>query len=306
METPATSAVTGAFGYTGRSIARMLLAAGGRVVTLTAHPRRLDPLADRIAIAPLDFERPDELARSLQGAEVLYNTYWVRFPRRGVTYERAVENSRRLFAAAKQAGVRRIVHVSIANPSADSPLPYYRGKAAVEAALADSGLSHAIVRPTVIFGPGDILINNIAWFLRKFPVFAVPGSGRYPIQPIFVEDFAEIAVRAGGKGGDLALEAGGPDVFSFRDLVGLIREKVRGRARIVRANRWLTLLALKAIGAAVRDVVLTRDEVRGLTAGLLVAPGAPRGKTRLADWLEANAPSVGARYASEVERHYRS
>ena len=188
--------VTGAFGYTGKYITRRLLAAGREVRTLTGHPHRPDPFGGRVQIAPLDFRNLVGLVESLRGASVLYNSYWVRFSHGRVTFDDAVANSKILIQAAREAGIRKIVHISIANPSLDSHLPYYAGKAKVEKAIFDSGLPYAILRPIVIFGKADILINNIAWFVRHFPVFAIPGSGEYEIQPIFVEDMADLAVDA--------------------------------------------------------------------------------------------------------------
>src|SRR5579863_8916269 len=154
--------VTGAFGFTGQYIARRLLDSGRRVRTITGHPQRLHGLGNRVEVAPLDFRDRSGLVESLRGASVLYNTYWVRFTHGGATFDQAVANSRLLIEAAKEAGVGRMVHLSIANPSLDSHLPYYSGKAQVEKAIVDSGLSYAILRPTVIFGAGDILIYNIA------------------------------------------------------------------------------------------------------------------------------------------------
>ena len=154
--------VTGAFSYTGKYIARRLLANGKTVRTITGHPNRENPFGGRVQALPLDFDRPRELAESLKGATTLYNTYWVRFPRRDVTYQRAVENTGTLVKAAVEAGVRRIVHVSITNASEDSPFPYFTGKGRVERVIAGSGLSYAILRPTVIFGAEDVLVNNIA------------------------------------------------------------------------------------------------------------------------------------------------
>ncbi|MCH8274876.1 MAG: NAD(P)H-binding protein, partial [Armatimonadetes bacterium] len=216
------AAVTGAFGYSGKYIARRLLDRGYRVVNLTGHPDRPDPFDGEVEVAGRRFDDPDSLARSMEGAAVLFNTYWVRFARGGETFEKAVENSVTLFHAAKKAGVRRVVHTSIANPSEDSPLGYYRGKALVEKALQDSGLSHAILRPTVIFGKEDILINNIAWSLRKLPFFAIPGDGSYKIQPVFVEDFADLAIQAAESEESTVQDAVGPEVFTFDKLVRLV------------------------------------------------------------------------------------
>jgi NADH dehydrogenase len=297
--------VTGAFSCTGKYIARRLLATGRKVKTLTGHPNRPDPFEGKVSVAPLDFSRPEELASNLHGAGTLYNTYWIRFAHGSLTYPDAVANSQALFRAARAAGVRRIVHVSIANPSLDSPLPYYSGKARVEEALVASGLSYAILRPTVIFGDEDILINNIAWLVRRFPVFAIPGKGGYRLQPIFVEDFSELAVRAGFGGENTVADAVGPETYTFEDLVQLVASAVGRRARFVHMNPWLVHAACSLLSVPLRDVLLTREEIEGLMADLLVSRQAPAGRTRLNDWLFRNSSRVGTSYASELERHYR-
>ncbi len=299
------NAVTGAFGYTGKYITRELLSMGRRVKTLTGHPGRQNPFGDQVSVAPFNFNSPTELMESLRGATTLYNTYWVRFPRQQVSFRKAVENTETLIHAAEQAGVRRIVHISITNASEESTLPYFRGKGMVESAIMRSSLSYAIIRPTVIFGPEDILINNIAWLLRRFPVFAVPGTGNYRLQPVFVEDVAEIAVSAAIEDKNVVIDAVGPETYGFDELVRLIAEKVDSRAKIVHLRPGLALFLSRLVGYAVNDVILTRDEVAGLMANLLVSDGPPTGETRLGDWLDENAESVGTKYASELNRHYR-
>ena len=307
METSALSAVTGAFGFAGRYIARRLLSMGQQVKTLTGHPDRPNPFGDRIGVAPLDFDNPRGLVRHLSGVDVLYNTYWIRFPRGRVSFDTAVENTETLVRAARDAGVHRIVHISITNASTDSPLPYFKGKGLAEEAVKDSGLSYAIVRPAIIFGSEDILINNIAWFMRRFPVFTIFGSGKYKLQPVFVEDLAEIAVNAGSASKNLTLDAVGPEIFTFEELVRLVAENQGRRARLVHVRPGLALLMSRFLGYLVRDVVLTRNEIDGLMANLLISSsdGPPPGRTRLSEWLEENSDVVGASYASELSRHYR-
>lgn len=298
--------VTGAFGYTGKYIARRLLAMGERVRTLTGHPNRPDPLQGQIEVMPFAFDCPAELARSLQGASTLYNTYWVRFEHGSVTFEGAVRNTLALFQAAAEAGVGRIVHVSITGANATSPLPYFRGKALLEEALKGSGLGYAILRPTVIFGREDILINNIAWILRRFPVFAVPGDGRYRVQPVHVDNVAALAVDAGHQTSNLAIDAAGPEMYAYEDLVRLIARVMGRRVHLVHVGPALALLASKMFGIFLKDVLLTRDEITGLMAGLLVSSGPPTGPTRLSRWLAENTATLGRTYASELERHYRT
>lgn len=296
--------VTGAFSYTGKYVTRRLLAMGKRVRTLTGHPNRVNEFGSRVEVAPLDFENRRSLVENLRGADCLVNTYWVRFNHGSSSFERAVANTRILIAAAKEAGVRKLVHVSIANPSLDSPLAYYRGKAELERAIRESSLRYAILRPTVIFGLEDILINNIAWLLRRFPVFAVPGSGEYGIQPVFVEDMAELAVRAAFEEMDSIRDAVGPEIFTFDELVRLIAAHARSKARILHVPPRAALLMSSVLGAVVRDRILTREEIKGLVAGLLVSPDPPTCATRFSDWLASNADRLGKAYASELARHY--
>lgn len=297
--------VTGAFGYTGKYIARDLLAAGREVKTITGHPDRPDPFGGRVKAEPFNFDNPSRLERSLEGASTLYNTYWIRFPRGKVTYDSAVENTKTLVDAAKAAGVRRLVHISIANATEDSPYPYYRGKARLERYVRESGLSYAIIRPTVLFGHEGILINNIAWLVRRFPVFQVPGSGEYRLQPVHVEDVADIAVGAGGSKDNIEVDAAGPEVYAFNELVELIKRTLGRSTRIIHMGPETTLLVAGLVGWLLGDVLITRDEIYGLMDNLLVSGRPPTGKVSLAEWLARNADSVGRRYASELKRHYR-
>jgi NADH dehydrogenase len=297
-------AVTGAFSYSGKYIAKRLLARGEEVITLTNHPNRPDPFNGRVKAYPLDFNEAG-MTESLRGADVLVNTYWVRFDKGENTQPRAVENTRKLVHAAKAAGVRRIVHISIANPSAESHLPYYWGKAANEQAILESGLSYAILRPTVLVGGGeDILINNIAFLLRHFPVFFIPGDGSYGIQAVHVEDLADLAVEAVYSRENYIIDAVGPDSYMFKELVQLVGETIGARRLLISVPPRLALLAAQFISLFVRDVVLTPEEVDGLMANLLVSKEPPRGKIMFRDWLRQNRDIVGARYASELKRHY--
>ncbi len=305
MEATTFDVVTGAFSYTGKYITERLLSMGKSVKTLTGHPDNPDPFDGKVSVAAYDFDNPDELTRSLQDADVLYNTYWIRFAKGNLTHDKAVENTRTLIKAAEDAGVRRIVHVSITNASADSRLPYFRGKWLVEETIKGSGLNYAIIKPTVIFGKEDILVSNIAWTLRRFPFFTMFGPGDYRIQPIFVEDMADIVVNAGQQADNVAIDAIGPEVLTFEEMVRLIADKIGVRARFIHLRPGLALFLSRLVGYVVRDVTLTRDEIDGLMANLLVSDSQPTGQTRLSDWLDENADSLGRGYVSELERHYR-
>ena len=298
-----TDVVTGAFSYTGQAIARALVAEGGDVWSLSRRQESLPDLPLRVE--PLQFVDEPLLVESLRGARTLYNTYWIRFPHGGVRFEDAVENSNILFRAARRAGIRRVVHVSVSNASPESPLPYFRGKAEVERILAESGLSYAVVRPTLVFGHADILVNNIAWILRRFPVFLVPGDGRYRVQPVSVEDVARICVAVAREPGNVTVDAAGPDTLSFEELVRLVAAATGSRARIVHAPPDLALALVRVAGRLLRDVVLTREEVTGLMRSLLVSGDAPAGADRFGDWVAQNAQSLGVAYVSELARNWR-
>jgi len=304
MKTDELSVVTGAFSFTGKYITRQLLSMGESVRTLTNRPENENPFGLQVKAFPFNFDKPGELTDSLKGAKTLYNTYWIRFSQGQVTFDKAVENTRTLIKAAKEAGIRRIVHISITNPSADSTLPYFRGKALVEETITRSKLSYAIIRPTVIFGLEGILINNIAWLLRRFPIFAIPGSGDYQIQPVFVEDVAEMAVNTGHSHEKVVIDAFGPEIYSFDELARLIASRIDSRSRIVHIKPKLAYLLAKIIGYAVRDVVITMDEVEGLMSNLLISQGEPTAPTSFSVWLGQNAEKIGKRYISGIERRY--
>jgi len=294
--------VTGAFGYSGRYIASRLLDASKRVRTLTNSPQRHHPFGSAVDAHPYNFDRPDELERSLRGARTLINTYWVRFDHADFTHRQAVGNTLRLFDAARRAGVPRIVHISITNPSLESPLPYFRGKAELEAALCASGLSYAILRPTVLFGLEDILVNNIAWMLRRFPVFGVFGDGRYRLQPIFVDDLAAAAVEEADSTEDVVRDAIGPETFTYRELVSEVGHAIGRPRTIVSVPPAIGVAIGRLVGMAVRDVVVTPEEVAGLMQNLLVTSSPPLGKTALTNWLALHGNTLGRRYSSELAR----
>jgi nucleoside-diphosphate-sugar epimerase len=298
-----TQVVTGAFGYTGKYITQRLLNKNITVKTLTNSIHRKNDFGNKVMVSPFFFDEPDKLKAALEGASVLYNTYWVRFNHRTFQHSEAVENTLKLFEAAKQAGVKRIVHTSIIKPDKNSKLEYYSGKGILEEALINSGISYAILRPGVIFGLEDILINNIAWMIRKFPIFGVFGDGKYRLQPIFVEDFADLAVEYAEKTDNVIIDANGPETFTYRELVKTISKIILGKERKVfsmpdEIGYWVS----KLVGSIKGDNLITREEIKGLKADLLYSDSIPTGKTKLTDWLIANKNTVGKVYSNELKR----
>ena len=298
-------AITGAFGFTGRALAEALLARERDVVTLSRRSGAGDPLAARIAVRPLDFSRPERLSAALAGVDTLFNTYWMRFPWRRRTFDDAVTESGLLFDAAKRAGVRRLVHLSVVNADPAGETPYVRAKGRLEGLVRSSGLPFSIVRPTLTYGPGDILINNLAWALRRLPVYGLPGRGRYRIQPVHVEDVARICIEAADDAAGATIDAAGPEMLEYRELVARVRQAIGSRSLVLPMPTLAVLAAARLLGLLVRDVVLTGDELRELTSGLLASSDPPLGRIRLSEWLPRHAASLGRRWASELARNYR-
>lgn len=304
MNSP-TFVVTGALGYSGKAITERLLARGIGVRTLTNSPNRPNPFGDRLHIHPLAFNDPAALTESLRGAEVLINTYWVRFNHRLFTFAQAVANTKVLFDAARRAGVRRVVHVSILKPEQGAGLAYYEGKLELERALAATGLSHAILRPGVLFGRGDILVNNIAWVLRHLPLFGVFGDGHYKLQPMHVDDFADLAVEQALSDVIATTDAVGPETFTFRELVREVARIIGVKRPIASVPPGVGYLVSRAVNPFVGDVIITREEIDGLMRGLLFSDHPRAGATRLTDWARQHADDLGRRYASEVGRRVK-
>jgi len=295
-------AVTGAFGYSGKYIAQRLLDVGNDVVTLTNSPGRANSFDGQVEARPFYFEHSDKLAESLRDVSVLYNTYWVRFNHKLFKHADAVENTERLFEAAKQAGVERIVHFNITNPSLDSPLEYFSGKARLERALVDTGISYAILRPTVLFGKEDILINNIAWALRRLPIFGVFGKGDYRLQPIHVDDIAALAVEQGVTRENVTIDAIGPETFTYRELAQVIGQAIGKQRPVISVPPSIGYFTGWVLGKFVGDMMITREEIKGLMADLLCVDSPPAGTTRLTDWIAKHADTLGRKYTSELAR----
>jgi len=298
--------ITGASGFIGGAIADRLIDRA-EIRSLTSHPAK-NRFGDRVRSFAYDFAQPACMADAFRCADVFVNSYYVRFNYGKWTFDRAVECSRHLIALARDAGVRKIVHVSVSNASEPSDLPYYRNKARIEQLVERSGVPHTILRPAIVVGGGDILVNNIAYFLRRLPVFTIFGRGGYRVQPITLDAFADVAVEAidGGHQNE-TLAVAGPRDWRFLEMVRAIRAAVRSQAAIVPAPAWVALAGLRIAGVFLRDVVLTPDEIKGLTREYLCADRPLRRGADFDEWLAlpAVAASLGRRYASELARHFR-
>jgi len=299
--------ITGASGFIGGAIAECLVNRD-TVRSLSSHPGK-NRFGGRVHTFPYDFERPESMAAAFKDVDVFVNSFYVRFKHGPWTFARAVEQSRALIALAREAGVHKIVHVSVSNARENSELPYYANKGRIERLVRESGVDYTILRPAIVVGPGDILVNNIAYFLRRLPLFTVFGRGDYRVQPITLDAFADVAVEAieGARSGE-TVPVAGPRDWMFLDMVRAIRTAIGSRAAIVHAPAWLALVGLRAAGTLLRDVVLTSDEIKGLTREYLYSDAPLRRGDDFHDWLgrAGTSDALGRRYASELERHFRS
>ena len=296
--------VTGSFGYIGKYITQELLARGHTVKTVTTHPDKPNPFGGQVLAAPYNFDNPSALTEYLTGSDTLFNTYWVRFNYRHWSFDQALANTKTLFNCAKQAGIRKIVQISVTNPSEQDDLPYYKGKALQEKILREMGIDYAIVRPTLVFGNEDILVNNIAWTIRKFPLVPIFGAGDYQVQPIFVADLATIAVDVSQLEGSQTMDAIGPETFSYEAFLQLIAKELNRKIAFVHTPPTLGIFLGKIIGLFVKDVILTADELRGLMLNKLTSTQAPNGKTKFSTWLHNHKNQIGCQYTSELNRHF--
>ena len=294
--------VTGAFSYTGRYITKRLLSLGEKVRTLTEHPEK-DQFNSQVKVFPYNFNKPEKLVESLRGVNTFYNTYWIRFSYGDMTFDKATDNTKILIEATKKAEVKKIVHISITNADEKSSLPYFKGKGIVERIIKESGLDYAILRPALIFGKENTLINNIAWLLRKFPFFGIFGDGNYKLQPVYVEDLAELAVEAAYENENKTIDAT-EETFTFNELIHLIKNKISSNAKILHISPQLFLIFSNIMNKFVNDIVVTEDEVNGLMKNLLYTSESPKGKTKLNSWLEKNSESIGIEYISQLKMHY--
>ena len=297
--------ITGATGYTGRCITKKLLNSKSNITTLVSNISRSNPFGNKIHIELFDFEHPNKLAQKFKGVDIFFNTYYVRFNYKKISFDKAVKNTRLLINAAKKAGVKKVVHISVVNPSKNSKFSYFRGKALIEDIIKKSGICYTILRPALLFGEGDILINNIAWMLRHYNVFFIPGNGNYKIQPIFVEDLADMAIKESKSKCNKVIDAIGPETFTYKQMVMMISKEIHSNSKIFNINSYMALLASNMVGHLVNDIILTKSELWAMKANLLFVNNKPTAKTKFSQWLKKNANKLGINYNSELKRNFQ-
>lgn len=293
--------VTGAFSYSGKFIAKMLLEKNEKVITLTNSTDRDNFFNNEIQKFPLNFNNLESIEKALSNAHTLYNTYWVRFNTKTITHKDAFNNTIKLFDAAKKAGVQKIIHISILNPDKNSSADYYKYKALLEEYLFNLGVSYTILQPTIIFGEGDSLINNIAWTLRKFPILAIFDFGKAKLQPISVLDLASLAVNHNPIENEI-INANGPETYTYLELLKLIKKNIGSKNIFIPTPHLLAFLGIWTTGKILGDQILTYDEMKGLLANKLYSEKISLGKCKLSEYIQENASKLGISYINETKK----
>jgi len=295
--------VTGAFSFTGRHVAKRLLEEGEEVRTMTRFPQSASPFAEAVPAVPFDYDDVGALTQALRGCDRLINTYWRRQPEGNLGYDRVVQQSKNLFAAAKAVGIERIVHMSINDPHGKK-FPYFRAKCATERAVRECTVSSVVVRPQLVFGDGELLINNLAWTLRQSRLAAVPGDGQYLMQPIHASDYAELIVGLSRNRRDGVVNGVGPDVMTYDDMVSMVGNAIGRKPRILHVHPKFFDRVARLINRFVEEPTVLDYEVYGCLVENGVVPREPQGTRRLVDWLRDHADSLGRRYADQDRRPF--
>lgn len=297
------SVVTGAFGFTGKYISKLLLSKGESIKTFTNKVNR-DIFGEKIEIFKYDFRNKEYLIKAMSNAKRLYNTYWIRFPYKNISFKEVINNTKILIDCAKEANIEKVIHISITNANPKSKFQYFKYKGIVEEMIKDSKIDYFILRPTVIFGKESILINNIAWFLKKLPLFFIFGKGRYLVQPIYIEDLAKIAVFGADNFKNKIVDIVGPEIFEFKEMINLIKTKISSKSKIIYLPSFLFQIFIPILNFLTKDIVLTKEELKALKDNLLYSKEEPLGKKKFTDWIDENKDNLGKEYFSELLRHY--
>lgn len=240
--------VTGGTGFVGSQVIKELLSASFKVRCLARRPPRGQPPQYQFAAG--DVTRISTvLAAITPEIEAVVHLVGILAEPRGSSYRAVhVEGTRNVVDACRGMGVQRLVHMSALGARRDAPSEYYRTKWEAEEIVRASGLRYTIMRPSVIFGPGDRLTTLFASMARLSPVVPVPGGGRSIVQPVWVGDVAKAFAMALAREDalDKTLELGGPEALSFRELIDMAASASAGRRRM-KASVPMPLMRLYAL-----------------------------------------------------------
>lgn len=233
--------VTGGTGYVGTHVCRALIARGflPRLLVRPGSEGRIPKdVRDRCRVSPGDATNREAVTCAAEGTSAIVHLVGIirEFPQRGITFEEAhVTATRNAVEAARRWKIDRLVHMSALGARPGGPTGYFDTKGRAEEIVRRSGLRWTIFRPSVIFGPGDRFVNDLAGMIRSAPLVPVPGDGKYRLQPVFAGDvakgFADAVLRPGAEG--KTFEVGGPERFSYGELLEKIAAGIGRRLRTI-------------------------------------------------------------------------
>lgn len=314
--------IFGGSGFVGRHAVRALAKAGYRIRAACRRPDLagfLQPMGDVGQVQPVqaNLRFPDSVRKAVEGAHVVINSVGILAAGGAQTFKAVHDEGARAVArAAREAGARRLVHISAIGASASSPARYAQTKAAGEAAVLEEFPGAIILRPSIVFGPEDEFFNRFAAMARVSPLLPLIGGGRTRFQPVYVGDVAAaIAQAAGGAGTPGAVyELGGPEVLSFRELLERTLSYSGRKRGFIPLPFWLAKLQALLTWPLPNSVrPLTVDQVRLLESDNVVSGAALREGRTLAGLGIASAQSIGSIVPGYLERfkpkgqysHYR-
>ena len=274
--------VFGGSGFIGRHLVQRLAQRGWLVRVAVRHPRQaqfLKPLGDVGQITPVPAALQDEasLRAAVVGADAVVNLVGLLYEKGRQSFDKVhVEGARMAAEAARAAGARDFVQISAIGAAADAEADYARSKAAGEAAVRKVFPDAVVMRPSIVFGPEDGFFNRFAVMARLSPALPLIGGGHTRFQPVYVGDVAAAIATAldtlACRG--QTYELGGPQVYSFKELMELLLAAI-GRRRLLLPLPF----ALAELQGAVLELLpvppLTRDQVRLLRHDNVVTAGAP-------------------------------
>lgn len=234
--------VTGGTGFVGSAVVRELLRRGEKVAVLSrsaAHVREC--FGDDVEARQGDVRDPESLAPAMRGIDVVVSS--VTFPNmpiekrsKGWTFEEVdLKGTRHQVDAAKAAGVRRFVYVSGVGAARDSDRHWFRYKWEAEQYLRDSGVEWVIVRPTWVYGPGDVSLNRFLGFGKALPFIPMFGDGKQLMQPVFIDDAGRVIADSGTRpeAAKCLFELGGPEVMTMDEVVQAALDLMGRKRRIL-------------------------------------------------------------------------
>jgi NADH dehydrogenase len=280
MATRSVATVFGGSGFIGRYVVKRLAAQGHVVRVAVRDPEAalfLKPMGAVGQIVPLYAPIQDEAAvhRAVDGADLVVNLVGILAERRAGDFQRIhAEGAGRVARLAAATGAARLVHMSAIGADAAGRARYAMSKAAGEQAVRAAFPAATILRPSVVFGPEDMLFNRFATMAQRLwamPVIA--GATRF--QPVYVGDVAD-AVMAGlwADAPGATFELGGPRVLSMRELLAYVLAETERHRRLVAVPMWLARMKA-AVLERLPGKLLTRDQLLMLQHDNVVAPGAP-------------------------------